>query len=182
MLGLVQCSGKVAYSEVLDSRFTKSRTGVSLSPGQLAQFGHRCLVVVQSGVISVFSVPVKRGAGRVLRMLSPSSVIRCALCTRRSRISAKNQGAARFLGWQFLPVQTQQQCCALRPAQDHRAALHGWPVKPPTVEPFCRHNRAGSIMTDQLDLVSRLVAEDKHITGTSRSSSTVPAARACRRQ
>jgi hypothetical protein len=60
----------VRISEVLDSRFTKSRTGVSLSLGRLAQFGHRRLVVVQAVVISAFSVSVKRDTGRVLRMFA----------------------------------------------------------------------------------------------------------------
>jgi hypothetical protein len=83
----------VRISEVLDSRFTKSRTGVSLSPGQSAQFGHRCLVVVQAVMISAFSMSVKRGAGRLLRMLSPSSVMRWALCTRRSRMASAIVGA-----------------------------------------------------------------------------------------
>lgn len=80
-------------SEVLDSCFTKSRTGVSLSPGQLAQFGHRCLIVVQAAMISAFSALVKRGSARVLRMLSPSSTIRCALWTMRSRMASAMVGA-----------------------------------------------------------------------------------------
>lgn len=92
-LGIEVIEVMVRISEVLDSRFTKSRTCVSLSPGQSAQFGHRCLVVVQAVMISAFSMSVKRGAGRVLRMLSPSSVMRWALCTRRSRMASAIVGA-----------------------------------------------------------------------------------------
>ena len=63
-------------SEVLDTRFAKSRTSVSLSPGQLAQIGQECLVEFQAAMISAFSPWVKRDGTRVLRMLSPSRAMR----------------------------------------------------------------------------------------------------------
>lgn len=63
-------------SEVLDSRFAKSRTSVSLSPGQSAWFAHGCLVDFHATMISALSGSVKRDGVRVLRMLSPSRVIR----------------------------------------------------------------------------------------------------------
>lgn len=68
--------------------FRKNRTSVSLSPGQLAQFAHGCLVDFHSAMISALSGSVKRDGVRVLRMLSPSSVIRWALWTRRSRMAS----------------------------------------------------------------------------------------------
>jgi hypothetical protein len=66
----------VRISEVLDTYFAKSRTSVSLSPGQLAQIGQECLVEFQAAMISAFSPWVKRDGARVLRMLSPSRAMR----------------------------------------------------------------------------------------------------------
>jgi hypothetical protein len=63
-------------SEVLDTHFAKSRTSVSLSPGQFAQIGQECLVEFQAAMISAFSPWVKRDGARVLRMLSPSRAMR----------------------------------------------------------------------------------------------------------
>ena len=63
-------------SKVLDTHFAKSRTSVSLSPGQLAQIGQECLFEFQAAMISAFSPWVKRDGARVLRMLSPSRAMR----------------------------------------------------------------------------------------------------------
>ena len=67
---------RLRISEVLDTYFAKSRTSVSLSPGQLAQIGQECLVEFQAAMISAFSPWVKRDGARVLRMLSPSRAMR----------------------------------------------------------------------------------------------------------
>ena len=74
--GFKEHVAELRISEVLDTHFAKSRTSVSLSPGQFAQIGQECLVEFQAAMISAFSPWVKRDGARVLRMLSPSRAMR----------------------------------------------------------------------------------------------------------
>lgn len=83
----------VRISEEPDSDFTKSRTAVSVSPGQLG--GDWSLGCCHSSwvMISGFSVWVNPGLAVFRRMLSPLSSMRWALWMMRSRMASAMVGS-----------------------------------------------------------------------------------------
>ena len=83
----------VRISAIPDSDFTKSRTAVSVSPGQLGDGWPLCCCHSSSVMISGFSCWVNPGAGFFRRMLSPLMSMRWALWMMRSRMASAMVGS-----------------------------------------------------------------------------------------
>jgi hypothetical protein len=80
-------------SERPDSDFTKSRTAVSVSPGQFGDGWSLVCCHASSVKISGFSVGVNPGFSLFRRILSPFSSMRCALWMMRSRMASAMVGS-----------------------------------------------------------------------------------------